>query len=74
MTPEDPLIRGNRRIAISATLSAVILGFMPLLSGRDVMDIAHGADSTVIRELGGFIEHGIGSAPCGITIACFITF
>jgi hypothetical protein len=39
------------------------------LSGWVLMDKEHGVDSSVIRELGGFIGHGRGSTPCGMRIA-----
>lgn len=46
-----------------------ILATRALLSGLVFMDKAHGVDSSVIRELGGFIEHGKDRTPCGTTIA-----
>jgi hypothetical protein len=32
------------------------------------MDKEHGVDSSVIRELGGFIGHGRGPTPCATRI------
>ena len=54
------------------TSSSVILGLEPLLSGLNLVDKAHGVDSTRIRMFGDNPGHERGATPCGMRIASFM--
>ena len=46
----------------------------PLLSGLNLVDMAHGVDSTRIRAFGDDLGHERGATPCGTRIASFMIF
>ncbi|WP_210191792.1 hypothetical protein, partial [Rhizobium sp. R635] len=47
----------------------VILGLVPLVSGLNLVDKAHGVDSTRIRMFGDNPGHEREATPCGTRIA-----
>ncbi|WP_210191791.1 hypothetical protein, partial [Rhizobium sp. R635] len=53
----------------STNPSSVMLGLAPLLSGLNLVDKAHGVDSTRIRMFGDNPGHERGATPCGMRIA-----
>ncbi|WP_221101479.1 hypothetical protein, partial [Rhizobium binae] len=53
----------------TSTPYSVIPGLDPLLSGLNLVDKAHGVDSTRIRMFGDNPGHERGATPCGMRIA-----
>ncbi|MFS8147814.1 hypothetical protein, partial [Rhizobium sp. BR 249] len=53
----------------SANSSFVMLGLVPLVSGLNLVDKAHGVDSTRIRMFGDNPGHEREATPCGTRIA-----
>ncbi|MGK9039153.1 hypothetical protein KXS05_02190, partial [Rhizobium sp. SA279] len=63
-----------RPLAKCQSFAFVILGLVPLLSGLNLVDMAHGVDSTRIRAFGDDLGHERGATPCGTRIASFMIF
>ncbi|SMD10358.1 hypothetical protein SAMN05880593_121127, partial [Rhizobium sp. RU36D] len=56
MRPDD-LLGGFVGDEAGTALSSVMLGLDPLLSGLNLVDMAHGVDSTCVRAFGDDLGH-----------------